>query len=77
MDHRKRCPARVNPRENRCICDLLEAEEDDGVKIGIGAAVNRLRFYLNNECGPISAKGMTAGPVCLDECVALVAGEKP
>lgn len=39
MDHRTRCPAKVAPRENRCICALLDEAEGIGVKIGLGKAI--------------------------------------
>jgi hypothetical protein len=41
-----------------------------------GAAADDLRLWLNNEQGPITGKGMTAGPIPMDAAVALVANEE-
>lgn len=53
----------------------------EGVKAGRAGAraddATALWRYFKDECGPITGKGMTAGPVCVDEAVAVVEGTKP
>lgn len=46
----------------------------DGYEHGRSDAATALWAYLRDHCGPITGKGMTAGPVCVDEAVAIVEG---
>lgn len=39
MDHHAKCPALVNPMENRCQCVLIRDIASSGFKVGVGAAV--------------------------------------
>jgi hypothetical protein len=48
-----------------------------GQKHGRKLAATVLWRYFKDSCGPITGKGMTAGPVCVDEAVALLEGLTP
>jgi hypothetical protein len=53
-----------------CSCRGCTVAYDKGRK----DAATDLWHYFNDKCGPISGKGMTNGPVCVDEAVALMEG---
>jgi hypothetical protein len=51
---------------------LIKAAE----KRGVQQATDRLWRHLTTKYSPISGKGMTNGPVCVDEVVAITGGEQ-
>lgn len=60
-------------RAHRLDPDVKQAQ----YRLGVRDATDRLWRYFKDKCGPITGKGMTAGPVCVDEAVAAVEGTKP
>ena len=47
----------------------------DAYEQGVKDATDRLWRHLTTTYAPISGKGMTNGPVCVDEVVAITGGE--
>ena len=58
------------------ICEECRTAWPCNYEKGRTDAATRLWRYFKDECGPISGKGMTAGPVCVDEAVAVVEGTR-
>jgi hypothetical protein len=46
-----------------------------GYEQGVKEATDRLWRHLTTKYAPITGKGMTNGPVCVDEAVAITGGE--
>jgi hypothetical protein len=59
--------------------EILRDEDRQNIHLlkqqGVKEATDRLWRYLTTKCGPITGKGMTNGPVCVDEAVAITGGE--